>query len=90
MFGKPTYWARNPLISGAAPGGAEPAQGEAETYPKSQAQLGRVALLRVMINWCIEHPVRGKPLSSDDPKMRALEAYILDQRKGKELNYGKH
>ena len=30
-----------------------------ETYPKFQEQLGRVALLRDMINWCIEHPVRG-------------------------------
>jgi hypothetical protein len=30
-----------------------------ETYPKFQAQLGRVVLLRDMINWCIEHPVRG-------------------------------
>jgi hypothetical protein len=61
-----------------------------ETYPKYQAQLGRVALLRDMINWCIEHPVRGKPLSSDDPKMRVLEAYILAQRKGKPLDYGRH
>jgi len=61
-----------------------------ETYPKFQAQLGRVALLRDMINWCIEHPVRGKALSSEDPKMRALEAYILAQRKGKVLEYGKH
>jgi thiosulfate dehydrogenase len=61
-----------------------------ETYPKFQAQLGHVALLRDMINWCIEHPVRGKPLAADDPKLRALEAYILAQRKGKELNYGKH
>jgi thiosulfate dehydrogenase len=61
-----------------------------ETYPKFQAQLGRVALLRDMINWCIEHPVRGKALSSDDPKMRALESYILAQRKGKVLEYGKH
>jgi thiosulfate dehydrogenase len=61
-----------------------------ETYPKYQAQLGRVALLRDMINWCIEHPVRGKPLASDDPKMRALEAYILAQRKGRTLDYGKH
>jgi hypothetical protein len=26
----------------------------------------------------------------DDPKLRALEAYILAQRKGKQLNYGKH
>jgi len=61
-----------------------------ETYPKFQPQLGRVALLRDMINWCIEHPVRGKALSADDPRMRALEAYILAQRKGKTLEHGKH
>jgi cytochrome c len=61
-----------------------------ETYPKFQAQLGRVALLRDMINWCIEHPVRGKALAADDPRMRAMEAYILAQRKGKTLEYGKH
>jgi hypothetical protein len=60
-----------------------------ETYPKFQAQLGRVALLRDMINWCIEHPVRGKKLEADDPKMRALEAYIFAQRKGKPLDYGR-
>lgn len=60
-----------------------------ETYPKFQPQLGRVALLRDMINWCIEHPVRGKPMASDDPRMRALEAYIYAQRKGKVLEYGK-
>jgi hypothetical protein len=35
-------------------------------------------------------PVRGKPLASDDPKMRALEAYVLAQRKGKPLDYGRH
>ena len=60
-----------------------------ETYPKFQMQLGRVALLRDMINWCIEHPVRGTPLAPDDPKMRALEAYILAQRQGAPLAYGK-
>ncbi|HUN73144.1 MAG TPA: hypothetical protein VMU40_01390 [Steroidobacteraceae bacterium] len=60
-----------------------------ETYPKFQPQLGRVVLLRDMINWCIEHPVRGKVLDPDDPKMRALEAYILAQRKGVPLDYGK-
>ena len=61
-----------------------------ETYPKFQPQLGRVALLRDMVNWCIEHPVRGKALASEDPRMRAIEAYILAQRKGKALEYGKH
>ena len=60
-----------------------------ETYPKFQEQLGRVALLRDMINWCIQHPVRGTELAPDDPKMRALEAYILAQRKGTPLEYGK-
>lgn len=61
-----------------------------ETYPKYQVQLGRVALLRDMINWCIENPVRGKPLKDDDEKLRAMEAYIYAQRKGVALEYGKH
>jgi hypothetical protein len=61
-----------------------------ETYPKFQAQMGRVALLRDMINWCIEQPVRGNRLEADDARMRALEAYIYAQRRGEELNYGKH
>ena len=61
-----------------------------ETYPKYQTQLQRVALLRDMINWCIENPVKGKPLSPDDPRLRALEAYIISQRNGAALSYGKH
>ena len=61
-----------------------------ETYPKFQVQLGKTALLRDMINWCIEQPVRGKPLDADDPRMRALEAYIIAQRKGVALDYNKH
>jgi len=61
-----------------------------ETYPKYQVQIGRVALLRDMINWCIENPVRGKPFSDDDPRLKALEAYIIAQRKGVALDYGKH
>jgi hypothetical protein len=61
-----------------------------ETYPKYQVQLGRVAMLRDMINWCIENPSRGKPLADDDPRMKAMEAYIYAQRKGVALEYGKH
>lgn len=61
-----------------------------ETYPKFQTQLGRVALLRDMINWCLEHPVRAPPMAADDPRMRAMEAYILAQRSGVALEYGKH
>ncbi|HEX8700004.1 MAG TPA: cytochrome C, partial [Myxococcaceae bacterium] len=61
-----------------------------ETYPKYQVQLGRVAMLRDMINWCIQNPVRGKPLADDDPKLKAMEAYIYAKRKGVKLEYGKH
>jgi cytochrome c len=60
-----------------------------ETYPKFQVQLGRTALLRDMINWCLEHPVRAERMADDDPRMRALEAYIIGQRKGTPLNYGR-
>jgi thiosulfate dehydrogenase len=61
-----------------------------ETYPKYQVQLQRVALLRDMINWCIENPVKGKAVPDDSRTMRALEAYILSQRKGQKLDPGKH
>jgi thiosulfate dehydrogenase len=61
-----------------------------ETYPKFQVQLGRVALLRDMINWCIQNPTRGTPLADDDPRLKAMEAYILAQRKGTGLEFGKH
>ena len=61
-----------------------------ETYPKFQKQLGKVVALRDMINWCIENPLEGKPLTLDDPKMIALEAYITWERKGTPLDAGKH
>ena len=61
-----------------------------ETYPKYQVQLGRVVLLRDMINWCVQNPVRGPKLDPDGSTMRALEAYIMAQRKGVPMNYGKH
>ena len=61
-----------------------------ETYPKFQKQLGQVATLRDMINWCIENPLEGKPLPLNDPDMIALEAYITWERRGKPLEPGKH
>ena len=61
-----------------------------ETYPKFQIQIRKVALLRDMINWCIENPSRGKKLEADDPKMRAMEAYLMAQRKGVAMEFGKH
>jgi len=61
-----------------------------ETFPKYEPEMQKVALLRDMINWCIEHPAKGKPLADDDPRLRAMEAYILAQRGGKSLDAGKH
>ncbi|HWP43798.1 MAG TPA: hypothetical protein VNO14_11215 [Blastocatellia bacterium] len=61
-----------------------------ETYPKFQTQLKKVAALRDMINWCIENPMKGKPLALDDPRILALEAYMTAQRKGVPLDPGKH
>lgn len=61
-----------------------------ETYPKYQMQLKKVALLRDMINWCIENPLKGQPLPENDPRLRAVEAYILSARKGVPLEPGKH
>ena len=61
-----------------------------ETYPKFQSQTKKVALLRDMINWCIENPLKGKPLAENDPVLRSVEAYILSTRKGTPLEPGKH
>jgi cytochrome c len=61
-----------------------------ETYPKFQQQTKKVALLRDMINWCIENPMKGKPLAEGDPTLRAVEAYIYSARKGVALEAGKH
>ena len=61
-----------------------------ETYPKYQTQIGKSVLLRDMINWCLQHPVRAEPLAENDSRMRALEAYLYAQRSGTPLAYGKH
>jgi len=61
-----------------------------ETYPKFQQQLGRVATLFEMINWCIENPLESAPLDADDPRMVALQAYIAFERRGMPLAPGKH
>jgi len=61
-----------------------------ETYPKFQTQTKKMALLRDMVNWCIENPMKGKPLPESDPRLRAVEAYILSTRKGVPLEPGKH
>ena len=61
-----------------------------ESYPKFQTQLKKVALLRDMVNWCIINPLEGKELAENDPRLKAIEAYILVSRKGAALEAGKH
>lgn len=61
-----------------------------ETYPKFQKQLGRVAQLWEMINWCIRNPLEGENLAADDPDMIALQAYVYKERRGVALAPGKH
>jgi thiosulfate dehydrogenase len=61
-----------------------------ETYPKFQKQLGKVALLAEMINWCIKNPLQGQPLALDDPRMTAIQAYVTFERRGVALAPGKH
>jgi thiosulfate dehydrogenase len=61
-----------------------------ETYPKFQKQLGKVANLWEMVNWCLRNPLEGQPLAADDPKMTAMLAYIAFERRGVALEPGKH
>jgi cytochrome c len=61
-----------------------------ETYPKFQKQLGKVASLWEMVNWCLRNPLEGEPLAADDPKMTAMLAYIAFERRGVKLEPGKH
>ena len=61
-----------------------------ETYPKFQQQLGKVAQLSEMVNWCIENPLESEPLALDDAQMSALLSYIHFERRGVALAPGKH
>ena len=61
-----------------------------ETYPKFQKQLGKVANLWEMVNWCLRNPLEGNELAANDPKMTAMLAYITWERRGVKLEPGKH
>lgn len=61
-----------------------------ETYPKFQQQLGKVATIGEMINWCIANPVEGEKLALDSPEMTSIITYITQERRGVKLAPGKH
>ena len=52
--------------------------------------VGRVVDLWEMINWCLRNPLEGEELEADDEKMIALIAYVRYERRGVELDPGKH
>jgi len=62
-----------------------------ETYPKFQKQLGKVAQLWEMVNWCLRNPLeRKEPLAANDPRMTALLSYIAYERRGVKIRPGEH
>jgi len=61
-----------------------------QSFPKFQAQMGKFATLRDMINWCIEKPNQGEKIDVDSDAMKALEAYIYWSNTGSVLVPGKY
>ena len=61
-----------------------------ETYPKFQKQLGKVAQLWEMVNWCLRNPLQGAALGADDAKMTAILSYVTYERRGVKLAPGTH
>jgi thiosulfate dehydrogenase len=60
------------------------------SFPKYQAEMGKFATLRDMINWCIEKPNQGEQIDSDSEAMKALETYIYWSNTGSVLTPGKY
>jgi thiosulfate dehydrogenase len=76
--------------NGLACGNCHPdaAASNPQTFPKYQADLGRVIALRDMINWCITVPQGGKALDVDSADMVAMEAYAFYLYRGKQISPG--
>ena len=79
-----------PSTNGLACGNCHP-DGSAigpQTWPKYSLDLGKVANLREMINWCIQVPLAGAALDLNGPEMLAMEAYAYYMSRGMALNPG--
>lgn len=59
-----------------------------QTFPKFQADLGKVAPLRDMINWCVTVVQGGQALDVDGPDMIAMEAYAFNMYRGQKIDPG--
>jgi len=76
--------------NGLACGNCHPdaAASNPHTFPKFQADLGKVISLRDMINWCITVPQGGKPLDVNGDDMIAMEAYAFYLYRGTQIAPG--
>ena len=76
--------------NGLACGNCHPdaAASNPQTFPKFQANLGKVIPLRDMINWCIMVPQMGKALDIDGDDMIAMEAYSFYMHRGIKIEPG--
>jgi thiosulfate dehydrogenase len=76
--------------NGLACGNCHPdaAASNPNTFPKFQANLGKVIPLRDMINWCIMAPQGGQALDVNSPEMVAMEAYAFYMYRGKTIEPG--
>jgi len=90
--GRDLWHGSNPSMSGngLACGNCHPdgAASNPTTFPKYQADLGRVIALRDMINWCIQVPQQGKALDVNSDDMIAMEAYAFYMYRGKSIEPG--
>lgn len=90
--GRDLWHGSNPSMSsnGLACGNCHPdaAASNPQTFPKYQADLGRVIALRDMINWCITTPQAGQPLDPDGADMVAMEAYAFYLYRGAKISPG--
>lgn len=76
--------------NGLACGNCHPdaAASNPQTFPKFQADLGKVIPIRDMINWCIMVPQGGQPLDIDGEDMVAMEAYAFYMYRGEKIQPG--
>lgn len=76
--------------NGLACGNCHPdaAASNPQTFPKYQANLGKVIPLREMINWCIMAPQMGKALDVNGEDMVAMEAYAFYMHRGIKIEPG--
>jgi thiosulfate dehydrogenase len=76
--------------NGLACGNCHPdaAASNPQTFPKYQADLGKVIAFREMVNWCIQVPQGGKPLDVSSDDMVAMEAYAFNLYRGEPIAPG--